>query len=269
MRYFDAHCHIQFPHYDEDSQELLAKMREGEVGGLVVGVDRESSEKAIATTSLSTAEAPLYATVGLHPNHDDESFAVEAYKVLAVHPKVVAIGECGLDYYRPEDAESAKGSQKESFLAHIELAAELDKPLMLHIRPSKGTMNAYDDALEMLIEARAVHGDRIRGNSHFHTGDLEVSKRLIDLGFTCSFTAVLTFTADYDEVVRTLPLESILTETDSPYVAPADNRGKRNDPLAVHQVVAALARIRGVDEEVIRRAALLNAVRIFKLGSTP
>lgn len=265
MKYFDAHCHIQFPQYAEDTAELLSSMKEAEVGGLVVGVDFASSEQAIQTATDSEGSLSLYATVGLHPNHDEEPFVENAFRELAKHPKVVAIGECGLDYYRPENAESAKGPQKGVFEQQIALAAEMDKPLMLHVRPSKRTMNAYEDAIQILTEARARFGDVVRGNSHFHTGNVEITKRLLDLGFTCSFTAVLTFANDYDEVIRFLPLSHILTETDSPYVAPAENRGKRNDPLAVRQVVEAIARIRETDGETIREAVLENAKRVFKI----
>ncbi len=265
MKYFDAHCHIQFPQYAEDVAELQNNMKEAGVGGLVVGVDFDSSEKAIQTVESAEGQLSLYATVGLHPNHDEEQFNEAGFRELAQHPKVVAIGECGLDYYRPENSESVKGPQKGVFEQHIALAAELDKPLMVHIRSSKGTMNAYEDAIEILTQAKARYGNVVRGNSHFHTGNVEVTKRLIELGFTCSFTAVLTFTNDYDEVIRFLPLSHILTETDSPYVAPVERRGKRNDPLAVRNVVEAIARIRETDEETIREAVLANAKRVFHL----
>jgi TatD DNase family protein len=263
MRYFDAHCHIQFPQYAEDSNELLTRMQEEGVGGLVVGVDLASSKRALE--AVSSSMLPLYAAVGLHPNHDEEAFDSEAYAALAAHPKVVAIGECGLDYYRPDDAESAKGPQKTTFEAHTELAVKTRKPLMIHARPARGTMNAYQDLIDILREKKREHGDALRGNVHFFVGGVEEARGLLDLGFTMSFTAVLTFTADYDEVIRYLPLSSILSETDSPYVAPADSRGQRNDPLAVRQVVAAIARIRGEEQEAVRAAMVANATRVFAL----
>lgn len=262
MRYFDTHCHIQFEPYDADREALLVAMREGEVGGLVVGVDRESSTKAVALANGTD----LFATVGLHPNDKpQEGYDDAFYRELAADPKVVAIGECGLDYFRPDEPEREKARQKESFRAQIKLAAELDKPLMIHARPSKGTMDAYDDTIELLKEAKATYGDKVRGNMHFFVGDVRVAKELLALGCTFSFTAVLTFTTDYDEVIRTLPLEALLAETDAPYVAPAPNRGKRNDPLAVREVVKAIARIRGEDEEEVREALLRNAKRAFRL----
>jgi len=263
MKYFDSHCHIQFPQYADDGAELLGRMKAEEVGGLVVGVDIGSSKRAIEAAVNATGILPLYAAVGLHPNHDDEPFDREAYRTLATHQKVVAIGECGLDYYRPDDAESAKGLQKTVFEGHLALSIETGKPLMIHARPAKGTMNAYHDLIDMLRTYKGEHGDRLKGNVHFFVGGVEEARALAELDFTMSFTAVLTFTADYDEVIRYLPLDRILSETDSPYVAPAEHRGKRNDPLAVRQVVGALARIRGEDEEVVREATVTNAKRLF------
>ncbi len=260
MRYFDAHCHIQFDPYDADRDAILASMREQGVGGLIVGTDRDTSARAIALANGTD----LFAAVGLHPNDKpQEGYDDAVYRALAANPNVVAIGECGLDYYRPENPADEKERQVNAFKAQIKLAADLDKPLMIHARPTKGTMNAYEDTIELLKEAKGLYGDTVRGNMHFYVGDLVVTKELLALGCTFSFTAVLTFTSDYDEVVRLLPLESILSETDAPYVAPAPNRGKRNDPLAVQAVVAAIARIKGLEEEAVREAMVQNAKRVF------
>lgn len=264
MKYFDAHCHIQFPPYDTDREALLASMKEEGVSGLIVGVDKDSSEKAIALADGKT----LFASVGLHPNDTpSEVFDEEVYEGLARDPKVVAIGECGLDYFRPDEPDKEKERQKEIFKKHIALSAKLGKPLMIHARPSKGTMDAYEDVITLLEEAKREYGDCVKGNMHFFVGNVEVAEKLRALSMTFSFTAVLTFTKDYDEVVRTLPLSALLSETDAPYVAPAPNRGKRNDPLAVIQVVKAIARIRGEDEEIVRETLALNATRAFALPS--
>ncbi len=202
----------------------------------------------------------LFAAVGLHPNDKPkEGYDDGYYRKLTEDPNVVAIGECGLDYFRPEEPENEKARQKEVFDKHIQLALDTDKPLMIHARPSKGSMDAYLDAIDML------KGKNVRGNMHFYVGDVETTTKFLELGFTFSFTAVLTFTHDYDEVVKYLPLENILSETDAPYVAPAPNRGKRNDPLAVREVVKAVASIRGEEEEVVREALLGNAIRAFRL----
>ena len=136
---------------------------------------------------------------------------------------------------------------------------------MIHARPSKGTMDAYEETIALLSEAQETYGKTVRGNMHFFVGNVAIAEKLLALGMTFSFTAVLTFTSDYDEVVRSIPLESLLAETDAPYVAPAPNRGKRNDPLAVREVVKAIARIKGLDEEVVQSAMLENTMRVFAL----
>ena len=262
MRYFDSHCHIQFDAYDADRTQVLEAMREGEVGGIIVGTDRTSSQAAV---DLSDGTM-LFASVGLHPNDKPgEGYDDAYYEQLAGDPKVVAIGECGLDFFRPENPDAEKVRQKDVFARHIELAAKLEKPLMIHARPSKGTMDAYEEAFVMLQEAKVKYGDRLTGNMHFYVGNVETTKKYLELGFTFSYTAVLTFTHDYDDVVRSIPLEHLLTETDAPYVAPAPNRGKRNDPLAVRSVVSAIAKLREEDEETIREALLANAKRVFRL----
>ena len=135
---------------------------------------------------------------------------------------------------------------------------------MIHARPSKGTMDAYEDALELLETAKR-ESPNLRGNFHFFVGNTDTARRILELNFTMSFTAVLTFTHDYDEVVRFIPQTHLLTETDAPYVAPASRRGQRNDPLSVIEVLSALAQIRGEDEEKLRQATLHNTQRLFQL----
>ncbi len=261
MRYFDAHCHIQFPMYDGDREDLARRMEEESFGGIVVGVDLASSKQAV---ELAETHPHLWASVGLHPNHAlDEVFDEREYLELLKHPKVVAVGECGLDNFRPVDPEGVREAQRALFKAHVRLALQADKPLMIHARPRKGTQDAYEDLIEILRGYKAEHGDRLRGDIHFFVGGVAEAAALVDLGFTLSYTAVLTFTADYDAPVASVPLESLLTETDSPYAAPQGRRGERNDPFAVRDVVAAMARIREEDEEVVREAVLANARRLF------
>lgn len=247
--------------FDEDRERLMQDMREQGVGGIIVGTDRTSSRQAV---EMSDGEN-FFATVGLHPNDKpSEGYDDEYFRELSQDTKVVAIGECGLDYYRPENPETEKTRQKDSFQRQIELAGERGLPLMIHARPSKGSMDAYHDAYDMLVEAKKKYPN-LTGNMHFYVGDIPTTDMFLSLGFTFSFTAVLTFTSDYDDVVRHIPLPNILTETDAPYVAPAPNRGKRNDPYAVRDVVKAIARIRGMGEEEVREATLGNARRVFGL----
>jgi TatD DNase family protein len=263
MRYFDAHCHVQFEPYDSDREVLIERMKGEGVGGLVVGVDYESSKKALA---LAEKHEHLYAAVGLHPNYEkNEWYESEKYRELAKHPKVVAVGECGLDYFRPSEVnEEVKKKQKNILHEQIALAARLDKPLIIHSRPSKNTQDAYTDLIEILTKAKEKYPN-LRGDIHFFVGGVEEMRALTGLGFTISFTAVVTFARDYDEVIRVAPLASILSETDAPYIAPASRRGERNDPLAAIEVVEKIARIRGEDPEMVREALYINAKRLFAL----
>jgi TatD DNase family protein len=262
QRYFDAHCHIQFENYAHDQEDVIARMRDEGVAGIVVGVDRASSEKAIA---LAAEHEYLYAAVGLHPNSvGREPFDVAVFEALAAHPQVVAIGECGLDYYRPVELnDEVKAAQRAALAAHIDLAAKINKPLIIHSRPTKGTQDAYQDLIGLLEEKQAEHGPVVRGDIHFFVGGVAEAARLFALNFTVSFTAVITFTHDYDEVIRAAPLERILSETDAPYVAPAARRRERNDPLAVAEVVAQSATVRCEEPEEVRKALLANAKRLF------
>lgn len=264
MRYFDAHCHIQFDPYDADRVDVLNRMIAQEVGGMVVGVDLDSSVKALR---LVETLPDFYAAAGLHPNYVlDQRFDEDSFRAILRHPKMVAVGECGLDNFRPEDPERAKPEQRRVFERHIALAVEADKPLMIHSRPSQGTQDSYRDIVDILRAHKGEHGDRLRGDIHFFVGGIEEARDFLDLGFTLSFTAVLTFARDYDEVVRYVPLTSILTETDAPYVAPSRIRGQRNEPVSVIDVVGAIAGIRGEDPEIVRETVLGNAQRVFGIA---
>ena len=264
MQYIDIHSHLNDPRFDADLPDVLTRMRAAGVASIVVGTDREMSERAIA---LAEQHNDLWATIGQHPTDKHEEIFDEAwYGVAAKHPRVVAIGECGLDYHWPEHNKwlggevEEKKRQRELFEAQIALAARVDKPLMVHGRPTKGTMDAYEDILDILKEYPSV-----RGNIHFFVGTIAIAKRFLDLGFTMSFTGVLTFTHDYDEVVKYIPLDHIMAETDAPYVAPAPHRGKRNEPAFVVETVRAIACIGGEDEQMVKEALLANSHRIFQL----
>jgi len=270
MKYFDAHCHVNFVAYDSDREETILRARDAGVAMNIVGTQKDTSASAVA---LAEKYDNVYATIGLHPVHTTKSyhdvqelgeggkeftsrgevFDAAVYEALGRSPRVIAVGECGLDYYRSE--ESAKEIQKKVFIEHIELANKLGKPLMLHIR------NAYDDALEIL-KAHA----KVKGDTHFFAGDWATAKKFLDLGFSLSFTGVLTFTHDYDEVVKNAPLDMLLSETDAPYVTPTPHRGKRNEPLYVQEVVHAIARIRNEEPETVARQLVTNASRIFNIA---
>jgi len=261
VRYIDTHCHLQFEQYAQDREEIIERMKEEGVAAIVVGTDFETSKEAVA---LAEKHEHLFASVGFHPGNTTlKSFDEAVYRALATHPKVVAIGECGLDYFRLEGAsDEVKNKQKELLQQHIALAAELDKPLVIHVRPSKGTRDAYADLIEILKEAKKEY-PKLRGDIHFFAGGLTEAEAFFALDFTISFTAVITFTHDYDDVIRSVSLADILPETDAPYVAPLERRGERNDPLAVMSVITKIAEIRGEDVEVVRTILLDNAMRLF------
>lgn len=249
--------------FEEDRTAVIESMQEQEIGGIVIGVDYASSLKAIQITE---SYSNLYAGVGLHPNEtQDQEFEVAAYSELAANKKVVTIGECGLDYFRPEVVAGAVTRQKEVFMRHVALAAETQKPLMIHARPSKGSQDAYRDLVDLLISAKRDYGDALTGNVHFFVGGVHEARSLLELDFTMSYTAVLTFTHDYDEVVRYIPTSHLLTETDSPYAAPPPNRGKRNDPRSIPAIIAQIALIKGESVESVQVTIAQNAKRIFKI----
>jgi TatD DNase family protein len=262
--FFDIHSHVHDKAFNEDREKLLDDMKAYGVGTITVGTDIRESENAIA---LAEKYEHVYATIGLHPNDNrEELFDDVKYEELARHPKVLAIGECGLDYFRlSENVDSEKLRQKEIFAKQIELAVKVNKPLMLHGRPSQGSMDAYEDMLTILEETKKVHGNKLRGNAHFFAGNIDVAQRFINIGFTMSFSGVITFTKDYDDVVRFIPLTLIHAETDSPYATPIPYRGKRNTPMYVQEVVAKIAVIRELPMEEVRVQLLENAKRVFEI----
>lgn len=256
--YIDIHCHPNFSDYDADREEMLQKMKDEKVLGICVGTDIDTSRESAV---LAEKYENLFASVGVHPTHatlfDDENMTA-----LVSMPKVVAIGECGLDYFRKDATEEEKTLQKKVFTKHIEIAVKNNLPLMIHCRPSKGTMDAYEDVLDIL----SPYQERgVKGNVHFFVGSKDIAQRFLDIGFSMSFTGVITFTNDYDEVIKMLPLSRIMSETDSPYVAPVPYRGKRNEPLFVKEVVKRIAEIRGEPEGVVKEAILANAKSFFGL----
>lgn len=263
--YFDAHSHINDPRFDSDITEVLSRMKDAGVWSLVVGTEKNLSERAV---NLAKENDGLFVCVGLHPTDDpketeDEKFDDVFYRTLASDPKTLAIGECGLDYFRlnEEEKKAEKIRQKNIFESQLELAVSLNKPLMIHCR------NAHPDMLDILASKKREHAEKLRGNIHFFSEGPEIAKKYFDLDFTISFTGVITFARDYDETVRYAPLDLILSETDCPYVTPAPYRGKRNEPFYVIEVVKKIAAIRsslrGEDFETVREQLVKNAFRVF------
>ncbi|MBP6948933.1 MAG: TatD family hydrolase [Candidatus Pacebacteria bacterium] len=263
---FDIHSHVHDKAFNDDREKVLEEMKSYGVGTITIGTDCKESEASVA---LSEKYAHVYASVGLHPNDNkEELFDEKKYEELALHEKVVAIGECGLDYFRLEEVKDVvideeKARQKGIFIQQIELAVKVNKPLMLHGRPSKGTMDAYEDMLTILEESKKKYGNKLRGNAHFFAGNIDIAQRFINIGFTMSFSGVITFTKEFDDVVRFIPLTLLHAETDSPYATPVPYRGKRNTPMYVQEVVAKIAVIREQPMEEVRVQLLENARRVF------
>lgn len=265
MSYFiDTHSHVYFPQFDTDREAVCERMRANAVRTIVVGTNIATSTQALQAVS-DMPDVVVAATIGIHPNAASEGFdaaACEQLLTASVPQTVCAVGECGIDYYRgATDQEKAK--QKEVFQAQIEFALAHDLPLMLHVRSSKGTDDAHQDALAILDAYQRVHGEKIRGTSHFFTASLAVAREYWSRGFATSFPGVITFAKECEEVVREAPPHLILSETDAPYAAPMPHRGQRNEPGYVVEVVKKIAAVRGEDEDAVKSLLYQNAQRIF------
>ena len=278
-RYIDVHSHLHFADFDNDREIVLSRALDSGTWMVNVGTRYDTSKNALA---LAQDKEGVFATVGLHPTHTTgshqgreergEEFDYNEYKELALDPKVVGVGECGLDYYRLQIETIEK--QKRVFEEHVKLADEVGKPLMLHIRnsseglPGQGGANAYKDALEILKSLNP----KIRGDVHFFAGTIDDARAFLDFGFTLSFTGAITFPkskksgmANYEELIGFIPLDMILTETDCPYVAPAPHRGTRNEPYNVRYVVKRIAEIKNKSEENVASVLVSNARRVFRI----
>lgn len=255
--FIDSHCHIDFPDFTEGVTPLLQHMKEAAVShALCVSVSLERLPDVLA---LAEAHDNVYASVGVHPDHDDAAEPDLAMLVdLAARPKVVAIGETGLDYYR--QARDAVEWQRERFRVHIRAARASGKPLIIHTR------NAAQDTLAIMAEEGA---GEIGGVMHCFTESQEVARAALDMGFHISFSGIVTFksAADLREVARLVPLDRLLIETDSPYLAPVPHRGRRNEPAYVRHVGEFIAELRGLSPETVGEATSRNFFRLFKIAA--
>lgn len=274
MKFLDAHTHLQFPAFDADRAEALARAEAMGVRMVNIGTDLETSRAAVA---LAEAHPEICrATIGLHPVHTSESFhdAEEgspstaeafdavAFRKLAESPYVVAVGECGLDYFHMHDAD-AKSRQAEVFAEQIDFAEEIKRPLMIHCR------DAFPDLIALLKANRAKLKTESAGIIHFFAGTQDEARELLDLGFSFTFGGALTFPEkpsrpnQYRPIVEILPLDRIISETDAPYVAPAAHRGERNEPAYVVEVVEKLAEVKRVSVVTMAEQILKNADLVF------
>jgi len=272
--FFDSHTHLNFTAFDADRDQVIQKTLADNVWMINVGSNYETSKKAVEIAEQYDAGA--WATIGLHPIHvatgvekkkmdpdeggfvpEGESFNAEKYRALAASKKVVAIGEIGLDYYYKPKSKARqavyKEKQKEAFIAQLKLAQELGLPVALHCRM------AYDDMLEILKEHPGL-----TGVAHCFAGDVATAQRFLDLGFHIGFTGLI-FKLDLDEVIKAVPLERVLIETDCPYLTPPAAGVGRNEPRFVKYIAERIAEVREVDVEKIAQATTQNAQTLFKL----
>ncbi len=251
--FVDSHCHIDFPDFTEGAAPLLEHMQAAGVShALCVSV---SLERLPGILALAQAHANIYASVGVHPDHEDAAEPDVATLVkLAEHPRVVAIGETGLDYFR--QAREAVDWQRDRFRVHIRAARESGKPLIIHTR------NAAADTLAIMAEEGA---GEIGGVMHCFTESREVAEAALEMGFHISFSGIVTFknAADLRDVARQVPLDRLLIETDSPYLAPMPHRGKRNEPAYVRHVGELIAELKGMSPDELGEATSRNFFRLF------
>ena len=293
--FFDAHTHVQFSAYgaeDGDRDAVLKRAYEADVWMVNVGTQRDTSAAAVALAEAH-ADRGVYAAVGLHPihtsksHHDEdelggpvdgggaksftsrgEAFDYDYYKKLAEHPRVVAIGECGLDYFHFNEDDSREAQvarQKEAFAAQMKLSRDVGKALMIHCR------DAFADVIEML---RAAGPDGYTpGVVHFFTGTMDDARAFLELGFSFTFGGATTFPprkgmdrGSYDDVIKFIPADRIISETDAHYVAPVEFRGKRNEPAYIPYIVAKLAALKGVSLDDMKAQIWENAKRVFRVS---
>lgn len=249
----DSHCHLNFPELAQNIQSVRQSMEDENIGhALCVSVTLDKFPEVL---NLAEQYENFYASVGVHPDYENiEEPTVQTLVTLANHPKVVAIGETGLDYFR------LKGDlewQRQRFRTHIKAAIIADKPLIIHTR------NAVDDTLLIMREEGI---ERAGGVLHCFTESLEMALAAIDMGFYISFSGIVTFknALELKEVARQIPLDRILVETDSPYLAPVPFRGKTNQPAYVKYVAQEIANLRGISLEEVAEATSTNFFKLFK-----
>lgn len=257
---FDSHCHPQFPQYDKDRDETIKRTLEARVNMICVGTDYETSKQGI---ELAQKHSNMWASVGLHPNDNlNEKFEAEEYEKLIKMPKVVAVGEIGLDYYRTLDPKD-QNLQKIRFEQQLEIAVRMNMPLILHSRDAgKGSTGVVHD--DMLAILKNNPPDR-KGVAHSFTGSIGDAKKYIELGFCLGFNGIITFARQYDEVVKYTPLNSILLETDAPYLTPEPYRGQRNESAYVFEVAKKITELKNESLEKVISQTTQNCKKLFSL----
>ena len=253
----DSHCHINTDRFDDDRSEVLQRARQAGVEGLIVIGAAGSLELCRSAIAMADTHADIWATVGVHPHNAETCSAdvLDAVEDMAGHPRVVAVGETGLDYYYDT---SSPESQQTAFANFIAMARRCGKPLVLHVR------DAHADALRI---ARCEKADTVGGVVHCFTGTFDEAQQWLALGFHLGITGIVTFkrAGDLPRVVQEAPMERLLIETDSPYLAPAPYRGRRNEPAYVLRVAERVAELKGMPVDDVKSQTARNTRRLFQL----
>ncbi|MHB8904139.1 MAG: TatD family hydrolase [Patescibacteria group bacterium] len=282
--FIDTHAHVNFAAFKDDADEVIRRSLDNNTWMILVGSESRTSARALQFANKY--ERGVYAAIGLHPVHlqegliDDseednsysfvsrfEDFDYGVYEKLAKFEKVVAIGEIGLDYYHfdpAKDVTAIKKKQQEVFAQQLLLARNLDLPVIIHCR------QAHDDLLMILQEFKKEYGqiiptDRPWGVIHCFSGDEDLAWKYFELGLIISFTGLITFSQQWDSVIRKMPLEKIMIETDTPYMTPEPYRGQRNEPLLVQYVAKRIAEIKNLKIEKVAEITSLTARNFFKI----
>ena len=254
---FDIHSHLNFRDFNNDREDVIKRMQEKNIWTICVGADGKTSQECV---ELAEKYENIYASVGIHPTEHLGVELLSDLKKLAKHPKVVAIGECGLDFKdRPSRAREGRSfaKQQDLFKKQIELALELNKSLMIHCR------DAHDEVIKILKAESYKLKANLRGNIHFFSGTWEQAQKYFDLGFTISFAGPVTFSDQYNETIKNAPMDKIMIETDAPFAAPTPYRGKRNEPIYVIEIAKKIAELKKMPLEEVLVATTNNALRLF------
>lgn len=282
MQFFDTHAHVNFKDFKDDADEVIRRSLDNNTWLVLVGAEYKTSNRAL--NYANKYESGVYAAIGLHPTHLEEviahssdekgstqyltrgeDFDYATYEKLAKFEKVVAIGEIGLDYYHLDlsgDIAAIKKKQKKVLLEQLRLARSLNLPVIIHCR------QAHDDLLPLLQDFRKenrhlIDSTRPWGVIHCYSGDENLAWEYFKLGFMISFTGLITFSQMWDDLIRKIPLEKIMIETDCPYMTPEPYRGQRNEPLLVQYVANRIAEIKNIKLEKVAEVTTENAKRFF------
>lgn len=255
----DTHCHLNFDEFENDREEIIGRCLNNDIWMINVGADYETSKKAVEIAEKY--EKGVYASVALHPhNVGKEKFDIKKFKELVKNPKVVAIGECGLDYAFCENDEEIQKLQQKVFIEHLKLAKEVNKPVIIHSR------RLFPEILKLITQNSLL---KTRGVLHCYMGRWSYAEEYLKLGFYISFTGLITYARDYDKVIKNTPLDRILIETDAPYLTPEPIRNpennSRNEPQYVEYVARKIAEIKELSFEQVAEQTTKNAKELFNL----